>query len=74
MELNKEMQTQETHQDEVTNKITNLINEITTLKERIGIVEKMCKTFTQQIYKLEESITEIEDNIYDEDEDDEDDE
>ena len=72
MEFTKETQSTQTQstQDDVVNKITNLINEITSLKERLGIVEKLCKTFTQQIYKLEETITEIEDNIYDEDDED----
>ena len=78
MELTKETQTQETQTQEthttidLHDQISNLITENNNLKKRLDALENLCKTFTQQIYKLEETITEIEDDFYD-DEDDEDD-
>ena len=82
MEINQnhsqiETLTQDELIQEQVEKITTLVNKINSLTERLGIVENLCKTFTQQICNLETTIVKIEDDIYeeeDEEEDDEDDE
>jgi hypothetical protein len=55
------------------NKINSLTETLGSLTERLGIVEHLCKTFTQQICKLEKSVVKIEDDIYEEDDEEEDD-
>jgi chromosome segregation ATPase len=54
-------------------KINSLTEKLGSLTERLGIVEHLCKTFTQQICKLEKTIVKIEDDIYEEDEHEEED-
>jgi hypothetical protein len=54
--------------------ITILIAENKSLKERLTIVENLCETLKKKMDKLEETITEIEDDIYEEEDDDEDEE
>jgi len=53
------------------NKINSLTETLGDLTERLGIVENLCKTFSQQMCKVEKNLIKIEDDEDDEDDEDE---
>ena len=55
-----------------THQIASLIAENNNLKERLSKLENLCELLTQKMDKMEETITEIEDDLYEEEEDEED--